>query len=91
HGDAFGLSLMEAVAIGKPVICTDGIGSQDNKKDEVLVVERDNSEELAGLLEKILTDKKFRQRAIKVSRRLAHTFNKDEVMKKYIKIYKEIS
>ncbi|MFH1545314.1 MAG: glycosyltransferase family 4 protein [archaeon] len=90
HGDAFGLSLMEAVAIGKPVICTDGVGSSSNEKEEIIIVKRNDSEELSGLLEKILTDKKFRETAAKISEKIAHLFNKDKVMKKYVEVYQKL-
>ncbi len=90
HGDAFGLSLMEAVVLGKPVICTDSVGSPDKEKDKELIVERNNSDELALVLEKLLSDKKFYEKAVKVSEKRAKLFEKNKVMKKYIKIYKEL-
>lgn len=90
HGDAFGLSLMEAVVLGKPVICTDSIGSPDKKKEEELIVERGNAEELSEMLEKILLNKNFYENAVKVSEKRAVLFNKDTVMKKCLKVYSDL-
>jgi len=90
HGDAFGLSLMEAVVIGKPVICTDSIGSPEGKQEEELIVERGNSEELAAMLEKLLNDRAFYEKAVKVSGKRAGLFNKEKVMEKYLQVYSEL-
>ncbi|PIN98135.1 MAG: hypothetical protein COT90_05650 [Candidatus Diapherotrites archaeon CG10_big_fil_rev_8_21_14_0_10_31_34] len=90
HGDAFGLSLMEAVVLGKPVVCTDSIGSPEGTDDKELIVERGNVEELSEMLEKILSDKKFYENAVKISGKRAVLFNKDKVMKKYLQVYSEL-
>lgn len=90
HGDAFGLSLMEAMALGKPVICTDSAGSPDKKKEEELIVERGNSNELAEMLEKLLTDRDFYEKAVNVSKKRAKLFEKEKVMQKYANIYNSL-
>ncbi len=91
HGDAFGLSLMEAVVLGKPVVCTDSIGSPKGiKQEQELIVERGNTEKLSELLEKILTNKKFYEKAVQVSKKRAELFSKEKVMKKYLKVYSEL-
>jgi glycosyltransferase involved in cell wall biosynthesis len=90
HKDAFGLSLMEALSTGKPVICTDSVGSPDKEEENELIVERNNDKELSELLLKILTNKKFYNKAKKTSEKKAKLFRKDEVMKKYLEIYSNL-
>jgi len=89
HADAFGLSLMEALATGKPVICTDFVAPTE-KKEEELIVERGNVEELSKMLEKILLDKNFYQKAVRISEKRTVLFNKDTVMKKYLQVYSDL-
>jgi 5-formyltetrahydrofolate cyclo-ligase len=87
HGDAFGLSLMEAVVCGKPVICTDSVGSPTGEKDDELIVSRGDVDGLADLLLKLLSNEKFYQQAKNVSLKRAKLFNKEAVMKKYLQVY----
>ncbi len=90
HDDSFGLSLMEAVSIGKPVISTDSTGNPKKEKTKELIVKKNDSNDLAKMLLKILTNKKFYEAAKKNALKKAKLFNKKKIMKKYLKIYKSV-
>ncbi len=90
HGDAYGLSLMEALMLGKPTICTDWIGSPDGVEDDALTVERGNVPQLAGMMEKLLNDPKYYAHAVEISKKRAQLFHKPEVMKKYVRVFEEV-
>ncbi len=85
HADAFGFSLMEAMAHGKPVITTEGIGRDE--KFGGIIVRRNDSDQLAEALLKILSDKKFYAESKKYAAEMVKLFDKKTVMEKYLSIY----
>ncbi|MFH0714653.1 MAG: glycosyltransferase [Candidatus Diapherotrites archaeon] len=90
HGDAYGLSLMEALMLGKPTICTDWIGSPDGVEDDALTVERGNIEQLAEMMEKLLNDSNYYKHAVEISKKRAQLFHKKEVMQKYLDVFERV-
>ncbi len=90
HRDGFGLSLMEAMGCGKPVISTDIIGSPEKNGKEALTVKPNNVNDLTKKLLKILTDKKFFEKYRKIAINNAKLFNKKLVMEKYLEMYKKV-
>ncbi len=61
HAEAFGLSLVEAMSVGLPVVATKSAGFIDIIEDEVngLFFERGNYAELAEKIRKLIIDKSF--------------------------------
>ncbi len=71
--DCWGLVLNEAMALGKPVISTDATGSaHDLIKNGIngYMVQQKNSEELYRALNKILSDKKLKEKMGKESQKI---------------------
>ncbi|MBN2127344.1 MAG: glycosyltransferase, partial [Candidatus Diapherotrites archaeon] len=90
HEDSFGLSLMEAISIGKPVISTDSIGSPKKEKIKELRVKKGDSEDLSKMLLKTLNNKKFYEQTKKDANKRIELFKKENVMKKYLETYKKL-
>ena len=71
--DCWGLVLNEAMALGKPVISTDATGSAHDLIEDGIngyMVQQKNSEELYQALNKILSDKKLKERMGKESKKI---------------------
>lgn len=90
HTDGFGLSLMEAVACGKPVISTEGVGSPEGAEDNDLIVKPHDVKALSNLLSRLLTDQKFYDDCKKSAVDKAKLFVKRDVMDKYLQVYEKV-
>lgn len=88
--EAFGLTLIEAMACGLPVVCTDGKGNRDLIQEGVngfMVWERD-SKLLADKIEILLKNDAFREEMGKNARVFAQGFGIDQYVDKLLSIYK---
>lgn len=85
---AFGLTLVEAMACGKPVVGTDDLGLPDAIGNGGLIARAGDVDSLARCLERILTDKKL-YRILKRNAidRVNKMFRKEIAMKKYLQLY----
>lgn len=87
-------SLIEATAIGRPIVTTDSIGCKDTVEDGVngfLIPVRD-SVCLADKLKKLIEDKVLRQKMGLNSRRIAERdFSLENVINKHLQVYEELS
>jgi len=86
HRDGFGLSLMEAMVRGKPIIGTEGVGTPDNTQ-ELGIIEPGDAVALADYLEKMLTDKTFYSKCLENAKARSKLFIKEQVIKKYYSTY----
>jgi len=88
---AFGLSLIEGMACGKPVVGSDDLGLRDAIGNGGLVAKIGNVDSLAKALKVILTDKSLynilRKNALA---RVERMFRKEIAMEKYRKMYEKV-
>lgn len=86
-------SLIEACAIGRPIITTDNIGCRDvvtDGKNGYLVPVKDAGT-LADKIRELIDDKKLRIKMGKASRKIAEReFSVEDVVKKHLDIYQEL-
>lgn len=87
-------SLIEANAIGRPIITTDSVGCRDTVEDGVngFLIPIKDSKTLAEKLEKLILDKELRIRMGKEARRIAERdFSLKNVVKRHLEIYDALS
>lgn len=87
-------SLIEANAIGRPIITTDSVGCRDTVEDGVngFLIPIKDSKTLAEKLEKLILDKELRIRMGKEARRIAERdFSLKNVIKRHLEIYDALS
>ncbi|MDD4590208.1 MAG: glycosyltransferase family 4 protein [Parabacteroides sp.] len=87
-------SLIEATAIGRPIITTDNIGCREAVVDGYngYLIPIKNSDALAEKLDILLSDGNLRNEMGQNSRKLAEKdFSIDEVIKRHLDIYHELS
>jgi len=91
--EGFCLPLLEAMAAGAPVVCTDAHGNRDfcfNGKN-CLMVEHDNVEQLQEALQKLFNDPALRGKLSKNARETAKKFRWSVIMKRVDAFYKDVA
>lgn len=91
--EGFCLPVIEAMAAGCPVICTDAHGNRDFSIDgkTCLLVEHDNIPQLAGAIETLLGDKALQAKLRKNGLEMAKNYEWTAIIDRVGKFYKEIS
>ncbi len=91
--EGFCLPLLEAMSTGAAVICTDAHGNRDFCKDGVncIMVDQDNSEQLAAAIKKLLGDKALRTKLGKAAKKTAENYQWDVIMPKVDDFYTEVA
>lgn len=87
-------SLIEAAAIGRPIITCDSVGCRDVVDDGVngFLIEPQNSGQLANALRQLIDNPSLRDRMGKASRAKAEKdFPIENVIRTHLKIYKELT
>ena len=87
-------SLIEATAIGRPIITTNSIGCKDTVEDGYngFLVPVKDSRAVADKLEILLDDAELRKRMGERSRKLAERdFSLDDVIRKHLEIYQKLT
>lgn len=86
-------SLIEAAAIGRPIVTTDNIGCKEVVVDAVngFLVPIKDDELLAAKLKKLINDKELRQRMGIASRKVAeHNYGIEMVVESHLEIYRSL-
>ena len=87
--EPFGLVLLEAMACGLPVVCTDGGGNRDLIEEGVngYLVQQRNPELLADKIEWLINNDNDRIRMAKAGQEFALNFKIEDYAKKVLEIY----
>ncbi len=88
--EGFGLSVVEAMAAGLPVVVSDIESLREVVGDSGLYFKRGDPRSLARALKRLLSDEKTRMEYSKRSHSRAEMFDISKTLEGYMKIYKEV-
>ena len=90
--EGFGLVLLEAMALGVPVVATNVGGIPEILEDNVsgILVEKNNPEQLAGAIVKVLEDEEIRKTIIENGREKAKRFTWEKMCGEIDRLYEGI-
>lgn len=91
--EGFCLPVLEAMAAGTPVICTDMHGNRDFSIDgkTVLMVDQDDRKMLAKTIQKLFTDKKLQDKLIKNGLKEAEKYTWPVITKRVATFYDKVT
>lgn len=91
--EGFGISILESMAAGKPVITTRRGGQTDFARDgyNSLLVDPGNPAELANAIKEMITNPDLRERLGRNARITASEYSWDKIIWKYLDIYHEVA
>ncbi len=93
YHEGFCLPILEAMAAGVPVICTDAHGNRDfciNGKN-CIIVEQDNEEALTAAIKKLMNDAKLRQRLVAAAQKTVQDYQWNVVAKRLAAFYEDVA
>ena len=88
--EGFGIPIVEAISAGLTGVAATGSCLEEAGGDGVVYVNPDSVEECATALNKLLTDKEYRQSLIAKGQEHIKEFAPDIIAKEIMKLYKEI-
>ena len=85
------VNLIEALAIGNPVIATNARGNSDVVEDGVngYIIEQDNHQQMADKIYQVYSDKALYNKMSKASLQLSEKYSVENVNKSLAEIYKK--
>jgi len=88
---SFGITLLEAMASGKPIVATDNVGYRDLLgPEEGILVPQDDPEAFAGAILRLLEDERLRSEMGKAGLRKVARYSWDHIVRETIDLYEEI-
>ncbi len=89
--EGFGMPVLEAMALEKPVICSNVTSLPEVAGDAVFYVDPRKPREIANAIERIATDKGLRKRLIdKGRRRLAESGGPEKMTREYLDVFLDV-
>lgn len=91
--EGFCLPLLEAMAAGTPVVCTDAHGNRDFalKDKTCLLVDHDDDEQLTQALTRLFSDEKLRNKLAKNALEEVKKYTWDNVTKQLVGFYSDVA
>lgn len=87
--EGFGIPVLEAMSIGKPVLCSNRTSLPEVAGDAALYFDPRKPEELVGCIEKITTDASLRKSLVDKGHLRAAKFRPDDMTRKYLDVFKK--
>jgi len=87
--EGFGIPVLEAMSIGKPVLCSDRTSLPEVAGDAALYFDPRSPRALLECIEKITTDTSLRSALVEKGRSRAELFHPDDMTGKYLEIFKK--
>jgi len=88
---SFGITLLEAMACGKPIVATDNVGYRDLlSPDEGILVPPDDPEAFASAVLRLLKDEQLRSEMGRAGLRRVARYSWDHVVRETVDLYEEI-
>lgn len=93
YHEGFCLPILEAMAAGSTIICTDAHGNRDFCHDgkNCIIIEQDNEEKLAAAIKKVFNDPKLRDRLGKAAIKTAQDYRWDVIAKRLAAFYEDVA
>lgn len=88
--EGVGLSVLEAMATGIPVLCTDKASLSEIDKNAYLNIEPDDTEQFALAIEKVVTDEKLRESLIKNGHEWSNMFSWEKTVLQTLDLVKSL-
>lgn len=88
--EGFGMPIIEANAVGRPVISSNLCSMPEVAGDAACLVDPHDVTAIRGAIDRIIADCEYRERLIRNGYRNANRFRADVVLKGYLRIYGEI-
>lgn len=87
--EGFGIPVLEAMSIGKPVLCSDRTSLPEVAGDAALYFDPRKPEALVKCIEKIMTAPSLRRTLVEKGRIRAGLFRPDDMTRQYLEIFKK--
>jgi glycosyltransferase involved in cell wall biosynthesis len=88
--EGFGLPVLEAMACGTPVVTSNTSSLPEVAGDAALLVDPENVQEIAGAMERVLTDQDLRAELSRRGRERAKLFTWERCAQETLKVYEEV-
>ncbi len=89
--EGFGMPVIEAMAAGIPVVCSDGGSLPEVAGDAALMINPYEINSIASAMSRIVYDSELRERLIKLGKKRAKKFeDTDSMVDEYIRVFEEV-